>query len=115
VPLDRRELTGAFSRLIPGGIITAGNSHVHFQSVPSTNNASWPAVEETIDLLPPSRVTDLRVHVEPTTQRVTFQWTAVGDDFDVGTGNFNLVPFTLFLKRKFNFDFFLNNFCSLHL
>ena len=107
MPLDRRELTGAFSRLIPGGIITAGNSHVHFPSVPSTNNASWPAVEETVDLLPPSRVTDLRVHVEPTTQRVTFQWTAVGDDFDVGTGNFKLLPFTLFLKRKFNFDFFL--------
>ena len=74
--------------MIPGGIITAGNNynHVHY---PSSVNTTWPSVEEAVDILPPSRVTDLRVHVEPTTQRVTFQWTAVGDDFDVGTGNLN--------------------------
>ncbi|XP_057378167.1 calcium-activated chloride channel regulator 1-like [Daphnia carinata] len=84
VPLERRELTGAFSRLVPGGIISAGSSQ--FGSSPSaTTNATLGQIAEALDILPPSRVTDLRVHVEPTTQRITFQWTAVGDDFDIGT------------------------------
>ena len=84
VPLDRRELTGAFSRIVPGGIISAGSSLS--SSLPSSINSTTTFNnEEAMDLLPPSRVTDLRVHVEPVTQRVTFQWTAVGDDFDVGT------------------------------
>lgn len=87
VPLDRRELTGAFSRNVPGGIISAGSSLPSSLVPPSSLNGSTGSAqqEEALDLLPPSRVTDLRVHVEPATQRVTFQWTAVGDDFDVGT------------------------------
>lgn len=87
VPLERRELTGAFSRLVPGEVISAGSSQ--FVSSPSsTANTTFGQEQEALDILPPSRVTDLRVHVEPTTQRVTFQWTAVGDDFDIGTGKF---------------------------
>lgn len=84
VPLERRELTGAFSRLVPGGIISAASS---LTSIPSSVNSSMfqQQEEQQMDLLPPSRITDLRVHVEPLTQRVTFQWTAVGDDFDQGT------------------------------
>lgn len=82
IPLDRRELTGAFSRIVTGGIISVGST----PSLPSPMNSTTASTpEEALDLLPPSRVTDLRVHVEPLTQRVTFQWTAVGDDFDVGT------------------------------
>lgn len=84
--MERRELTGAFSRLVPGGVISAGSSQ--FTNTPSSliGNTTWQE-PEALDILPPSRVTDLRVHVEPTTQRITFQWTAVGDDFDIGTGN----------------------------
>lgn len=86
IPLERRELTGAFSRLVPGEVISAGSNQ--FGSSPSaTTNTTFGQNAEALDILPPSRVTDLRVHVEPTTQRVTFQWTAVGDDFDIGTGN----------------------------
>lgn len=86
IPLERRELTGAFSRLVPGGVISAGSSQLA-SSPSATTNATLGQIAEALDILPPSRVTDLRVHVEPTTQRVTFQWTAVGDDFDIGTGN----------------------------
>ena len=86
VPLERRELTGAFSRLVPGGVISAGSNQ--FGNAPSSpTNTTWQE-PEALDVLPPSRITDLRVHVEPTTQRITFQWTAVGDDFDIGTGNY---------------------------
>lgn len=85
VPLERRELTGAFSRLVPGGVISAGSQQNTLH--PSQTNTTWQE-PEALDILPPSRVTDLRVHVEPTTQRITFQWTAVGDDFDIGTGKF---------------------------
>ena len=94
VPLERRELTGAFSRLVPGEVISAGSSQ--FVSSPSlaANSTTFGQEPEALDILPPSRVTDLRVHVEPTTQRVTFQWTAVGDDFDIGTGK-TFPPFNL--------------------
>ncbi|XP_043216154.1 calcium-activated chloride channel regulator 4A-like [Amphibalanus amphitrite] len=34
------------------------------------------------DLMPPSRVTDLRSRVDPTKQTITFNWTAPGDDLD---------------------------------
>ena len=34
------------------------------------------------DLLPPSRVTDLRTEVDAAKQTITFNWTAPGDDFD---------------------------------
>ena len=86
MPLERRELTGAFSRLVPGGVISAGSNQ--FGNAPSSpTNTTWQE-PEALDVLPPSRITDLRVHVEPTTQRITFQWTAVGDDFDIGTGNY---------------------------
>lgn len=91
VPLERRELTGAFSRLVPGGVISAGSSQFG-NILSSSSNTTWQE-PEALDILPPSRVTDLRVHVEPITQRVTFQWTAVGDDFDVGTGKFTLDRF----------------------
>jgi hypothetical protein len=103
VPLERRELTGAFSRLVPGEVISAGSSQ--FVSSPSSAaNSTFGQEPEALDILPPSRVTDLRVHVEPTTQRVTFQWTAVGDDFDIGTGK-NISPEMISLEILLQFLF----------
>ncbi|EFX83811.1 hypothetical protein DAPPUDRAFT_100249 [Daphnia pulex] len=69
---------GAFSRLVPGEVISARSSQ--FVSSPSStaNSSTFGQEPEALDILPPSRVTDLRVYVESTTQRVNFQWTTVG-------------------------------------
>jgi len=86
VPSERRELTGPFNRIVAGGILTVNPSHI-YPIVPVNSTTNLPETDSTIstDTLPPSRITDLRVQPDKATQKVTFSWTAVGDDYDVGT------------------------------
>ncbi|XP_070557791.1 calcium-activated chloride channel regulator 1-like isoform X2 [Ptychodera flava] len=66
---NNTESTGQFHREMSGGVT----------QVPFTNG--------TTDVFPPSRITDLRVTQTSYEDRtITLQWTAPGDDFDVGTG-----------------------------
>jgi len=102
VPSERRELTGPFNRIVAGGILTVNPSHI-YPIVPVNSTTNLPETDSTIstDTLPPSRITDLRVQPDKATQKVTFSWTAVGDDYDVGTGNLNtnFIRFTKCFQR----------------
>lgn len=84
VPKESRELTGAFTRIIPTGVLTVAPPLQPL--LPATNSSIHWTSEVNDDTIPPSRVTDLKVQLDPVAQKVTFRWTAVGDDYDVGTG-----------------------------
>lgn len=89
VPKESRELTGAFTRLIPSGVLSVAPPVAPpVQPASPTTNSSvhWASDIFNDDTTPPSRVTDLKVQLDPVAQKVTFRWTAVGDDYDVGTG-----------------------------
>ena len=88
VPAERRELTGPFNRIVAGGILTVNPVHIYPIVPINSSTTNLPETDSTIspDTLPPSRITDLRVQPDKASQKVTFYWTAVGDDYDVGTG-----------------------------
>lgn len=86
VPLERRELTGPFNRIIPGGILTVDAQNNNLINALNSNSSSL-VENSNQDLLPPGRVTDLKIQIDKANQRVTFYWTAVGDDFDIGAGS----------------------------
>lgn len=46
-----------------------------------------------LNTMPPSRVLDLVVNLHQETHEVEFQWTAPGDDYDKGLGDFAVVLF----------------------
>jgi hypothetical protein len=67
VPPILRQLTGEFSRRQSGPVL-------HLLSVPSTS----------LDLMPPSKVGDLRIKVLDDRKTLLAVWTAPGDDYDHG-------------------------------
>ncbi|XP_070558064.1 calcium-activated chloride channel regulator 1-like [Ptychodera flava] len=82
---NNTESTGQFNREVSGGVIQV------------------PVTIGTNDVFPPSRITDLRVtQTSYEDKTITLQWTAPGEDFDVGTAQeYDLrysVNFTTFVQ-----------------
>ena len=69
VPTDLRRHTGSFKRTLNGGPV------MHIIEVPGTGN----------DLMPPARISDLRLEADQTGRKLVAQWTAPGDNYDHGS------------------------------
>ena len=68
VPTDLRWLTGSFKRTLNAAPV------VHLIEVPNSK----------VDLMPPSRISDLRLNPDKTGRELVAYWTAPGDNFDEG-------------------------------
>lgn len=71
-------------------------------------------INNPFDIMAPSRIGDLKVHIDPKEQKINAEWTAPGDDFDHGSVagrlRFSLFPFcisyfllTLIIFSGYNF------------